>query len=550
MPRDGSNVYHTPAGTDAVTNTTISSSAYNTNVHDVETDLNTPRPVVAGGTGASNALTARKNIGAEAATQVVANYDSMVFEAGSFYSAAGATNPPVAGHAFSGICYLTDANNVVIEARDATTGLKYARVMTSGTWGAWSGVEDAQYVKKAGDTMTGNLQVGTTSPIPGSILVGMVSTAAFTGSTGNYLANAYINTGGTAYQATAAGYVGGLVYGTSTGTWSVKGTTASQGQDATVTFTDLATLDKSGNLNLGGNIISNGLATVIGNAQTTGTLYFTASSNNRTLAWDGSKFALSGQLSVNGSINATAYNINGISLATNDANNNTLYSGGVSQHAALYLGGTGASNANKYAATTHGFVDAANSTLFAQIDATQILSNVKVASIGYLSRAGSGGAFGTNLVNFNWVSGTGCQLWIDGSNAGIITVSSDYRIKKDVTDLAGMWEKVKALRPIKYTQAQFTPPAQIALDLEERTAAEARGDTKPADPYTPLFVADDVERWGFIAHELQETLVPSAATGEKDSPDTIQSPNPFTVIAALTKALQEAMGRIEALEAK
>jgi hypothetical protein len=29
----------------------------------------------------------------------------------------------------------------------------------------------------------------------------------------------------------------------------------------------------------------------------------------------------------------------------------------------------------------------------------------------------------------------------------------------------------------------------------------------------------------------------------------VQSPNPFTLIAALTKALQEAMARIEALEA-
>jgi hypothetical protein len=64
-----------------------------------------------------------------------------------------------------------------------------------------------------------------------------------------------------------------------------------------------------------------------------------------------------------------------------------------------------------------------------------------------------------------------------------------------------------------------------------------------------MFEADDIERWGFVAHELQATLVPSASTGVKDSPDTIQSPNPWTVIAALTRALQEAMSRIEALEA-
>ena len=81
--------------------------------------------------------------------------------------------------------------------------------------------------------------------------------------------------------------------------------------------------------------------------------------------------------------------------------------------------------------------------------------------------------------------------------------------------------------------------------LPKLRSKDAKADEIPGH----LFAADDIERWGFIAHELQATLTPSAATGEKDSPDTIQSPNPFTLIAALTKALQEAMVRIEALEA-
>jgi hypothetical protein len=44
-------------------------------------------------------------------------------------------------------------------------------------------------------------------------------------------------------------------------------------------------------------------------------------------------------------------------------------------------------------------------------------------------------------------------------------------------------------------------------------------------------------------------MTQSAATGYKDEPDALQSPNALTIIAALTKALQEAMSRIEALEA-
>jgi hypothetical protein len=176
------------------------------------------------------------------------------------------------------------------------------------------------------------------------------------------------------------------------------------------------------------------------------------------------------------------------------------------------------------------------------------------SNTGYACRSGSGGGFGANVFNFQYTS-PNMQMWVDNTYMGVVAIASDYRIKKDVIDLPGMWDTVKALRPIKYTQAQFTPPSHVAFIAEEtlkaRKEAEENPDAKPREVNTaPLFEADDIERWGFIAHELQATLTPSASTGEKDSPNTIQSPNPFTLIAALTKALQEAMTRIEALEAK
>jgi hypothetical protein len=151
--------------------------------------------------------------------------------------------------------------------------------------------------------------------------------------------------------------------------------------------------------------------------------------------------------------------------------------------------------------------------------------------MGYYNKQGSAGGFSGSVFNFYYNAGP-VQCWIDNTNLGNLTISSDYRIKKDVVALPTMWTTVRALRPIKYTQADFTPPAQ------QRAAGSG-----------PMFPADSIERWGFIAHELQATLVPSAATGVKDAADTIQSPNPFTVLAAVTKALQEAMTRIEALEA-
>ena len=163
----------------------------------------------------------------------------------------------------------------------------------------------------------------------------------------------------------------------------------------------------------------------------------------------------------------------------------------------------------------------------------------------------SGGAYGATH-NFFWTGST-VQMWVDVTLIG--PISSDYRVKKDIIDLPGMWGTVKRLRPIKYTYKDFSPPSQIKYH-DEQLARAAR---LPADQAKalrdtisdkPLFHGDDVEHWGFIAHELQDTLVMDAASGVKDAPDCIQSPNPLTILAALTKALQECMVRIEALESR
>jgi len=143
---------------------------------------------------------------------------------------------------------------------------------------------------------------------------------------------------------------------------------------------------------------------------------------------------------------------------------------------------------------------------------------------GMLTRLGTVGPYEIQAINFSWETGPALHAWIGNVDVGEISFVSDYRIKKDVQNLPTMWNTVKALRPIQYTQAAYAPTLQMR------------------------FPPDNIERWGFIAHELQETLIPSAATGVKDQENLIQSPNPWTVIATLTKALQEAMARIEALE--
>src|SRR5580765_7998833 len=58
MPRSGSGIYNFPAGSTAVSNTPISSVAHNAILTDLQADLNAPRPVSAGGTGATSPASA------------------------------------------------------------------------------------------------------------------------------------------------------------------------------------------------------------------------------------------------------------------------------------------------------------------------------------------------------------------------------------------------------------------------------------------------------------------------------------------------------------
>jgi hypothetical protein len=174
MPRDGSGIYTKPFP-DVVTGTTIQSTVHNGTISDVAQDLNAPRPIVSGGTGANNARDAMTSLQGDVAYQVVTNYDVYAFVSGSFYSAAGATSAPTA-NAFIGQCYTSDpavvppavpaGQNMFIEARDVTTGLKYVRQKVAGVWinsGAWKQQPgsttdlDAAYVNVSGDTMTGTL---------------------------------------------------------------------------------------------------------------------------------------------------------------------------------------------------------------------------------------------------------------------------------------------------------------------------------------------------------------------------------------------------------
>ena len=162
MPRNGSGIYAQPFD-DVDADTTIESAVYNGFTHDVETDLNQPRPIIAGGTGASSADQALDNLGAEKASQVVTNYDSHVWITGSFESNA-ATGSPVAGRAYLGkVVVNADSNYIVVEAHDitdtTTPGRVYIREKRAGVWSAWALAQSGAFVDVTGDTMTGALNI-------------------------------------------------------------------------------------------------------------------------------------------------------------------------------------------------------------------------------------------------------------------------------------------------------------------------------------------------------------------------------------------------------
>ena len=144
-----------------------------------------------------------------------------------------------------------------------------------------------------------------------------------------------------------------------------------------------------------------------------------------------------------------------------------------------------------------------------------------VKARGYNTKQGYNGALSGNQFNIYW-TGSSPQLWIDTTNVGTISVSSDYRVKDNVVSIASTCiDRIKQLRPVQY---EYTN-------------------------YGSLFTSDGVTREGFIAHEVQE-VIPSGAEGVKDDPNEIQSLKVDAILSVTVKALQEAIAKIETLETK
>jgi len=103
--------------------------------------------------------------------------------------------------------------------------------------------------------------------------------------------------------------------------------------------------------------------------------------------------------------------------------------------------------------------------------------------------------------------------------ARVFTTASDHRLKEDIKDIEDSISKVQSLKPVNFS-----------------------------------WIATGENQDGFIAHEVQE-VVPVAVNGAKDAVKEDGTPiyqgvDQSKLVPLLTKALQEALTKIESLEAR
>ena len=141
-------------------------------------------------------------------------------------------------------------------------------------------------------------------------------------------------------------------------------------------------------------------------------------------------------------------------------------------------------------------------------------SAIGVIVVGHASGVTSGNGF----INFNYNTGAIGSITQNGTTGVSYNTSSDYRLKEDWVTVANASTRVNALKPINFA-----------------------------------WKADGSRVDGFLAHELAE-VVPEAVTGTKDAVDADGKPvyqgiDQSKLVPLLTAALQEALARIETLEA-
>ena len=128
--------------------------------------------------------------------------------------------------------------------------------------------------------------------------------------------------------------------------------------------------------------------------------------------------------------------------------------------------------------------------------------------------------------------------------------TSDYRLKENIVDLPNATERVKAIKPYQYNfknEPGVVHEGFVAHELQEHTVLAVSGEKDATEVFgTYTDVDGNVE-----TNVTEPATIPAGATFEpQGTRDVYQGVAPSALIPLLTKALQEALGRIEVLEAE
>lgn len=229
------------------------------------------------------------------------------------------------------------------------------------------------------------------------------------------------------------------------------------------------------------------------------------------------------EISANTAAIATKVSKTGDTMTTSGSTATLTISDTGGNGANLKLAGNGGTTPNKSIRAQSGnleFVNSAYSVAIAALSDGGRLST----NFGYGCKAGTSGGTGANTFNLFW-TGAAMQLWVDTTNTGTINVTSDERIKHEISPIASDRAAFMRIVPISYQW-------------------KTQG----------IYVDDGVARWGFSAQNLFSTI-PKAVTGDVTAVDEDGKPIPAQVddrpILAMTVLEVQALIReVEALRAQ
>jgi Chaperone of endosialidase len=407
---------------------------------------------------------------------------------------------------------------------------------SSGTAPAWSSAAALTATNDTNVTLTLGGSSSTALLNAASLTLGWTGQLAVsrggTNSTSTPTAGAVAYGTGTAYAFTSAGTSGQVLTsnGSSAPTWTTPSSSgvSSFSAGSTGLTPNSAT---TGAITLGGTLGTGYGGTGLTSFNSGGLVYASSSSalaTSSTFKYDGTNLAIGTSspvsvsnytlLTLNNSTGSGIYMLsNGNAIAQIYVNSSSMNFGTYSSYPLLF----NINSSEQMRIDTSGNL-LVNQTSITPSNTGVVIGGGAIVANGYKSHNGITGSTWQNLFNL-YYTGSSTQLWIDSTNTGTITVSSDYRIKQNVqTQSSTALDRVAQIRPVTYEYQDYPQ-----LNWK----------------------ADGVSREGFIAHELA-AIIPSAVEGDKDAPNQIQSLRLDALCSVLVKAIQELASKVSTLESQ